>query len=153
MFNASTTMNSNVSNEWFSGIHVDAFLQPTVPTLNKSDIYTVSSPSHAQWQLHSAWGRSDMKGSSGLCEAVFSQGHTFNVKQWPKVFSIHHCRDFYFVCLYRRDRVKLFADDNSIQHSKDVTFKERDTSSVLFFVCLCSIKGLQLKFTLYYHVF
>ena len=41
---------------------------------------------HPQWQLYSGipW-----KGSSG-----FSQGHTFNVRQQPKVFSIHHCQDF-----------------------------------------------------------
>lgn len=116
-------------------------------TLDQFDVYIVFSPSHSQWQLYSAWGQSPGKGSSGLYEAVFSQGHTFNVKQWPKVFSIHHCQDFYFVCPYRQDRVKLFADGNSIQQSKDVTFnpdiivhtaflwadrEERDTSSILF---------------------
>lgn len=42
------------------------------------------------------------RGGSAVYEALFSQGHTFNVKQQPEVISIHHCQQFHYG-LHRRN--------------------------------------------------
>lgn len=61
ILNASTTMNSNISDAWFSHVSVADFLQRCVPTPNPFDIYIMFSPLHAQWQLYSAGGQSSGK--------------------------------------------------------------------------------------------